>query len=46
MIPLTVTREEMRLARTWVEDAIAQAWRRRAETGQAGEAASTSSSAP
>src|SRR5882672_4237997 len=25
MIPLTVTREEMRLARTWVEDAIEQA---------------------
>ena len=25
MIPLTVTREEMRLARAWVEDAIAQA---------------------
>ena len=25
MIPLTVTREELALARTWVEDAIAEA---------------------
>ena len=28
MIPLTVTREEMALARSWVEDAIADGHRR------------------
>jgi pyruvate,orthophosphate dikinase len=37
MIPLTVTREELALARSWVEDAIAQA--RAAESGDGARAA-------